>query len=106
VQEAKAFLNSKATHALFGPEEETTENETVADAFRERLRTVAGFSNVPEPKPMRDTKGAIVSSLFFASPKEVAQNIVTDIFNKYRNRGAEGWRPTPPSSGLTRRGTR
>jgi len=73
---------------LFGPEEQKTDNETVAEAFRERLRKVAKFSNVPEPIPMRNTTGAIVYYLFFASPKPVAQNIVTDIFNKYRNRGA------------------
>lgn len=73
---------------LFGPEEEKTDNETVAEAFRGRLRKVAGFDNVPEPLPMRNTTGAIVYYLFFASPKPVAQSIVTDIFNKYRNRGA------------------
>lgn len=36
---------------------------------------------------MRNTMGAIVYYLYFASQKPVAQNIVTDIFNKYRNRG-------------------
>lgn len=73
---------------LFGPEEEKTDNETVAEAFRERLRKVAKFKNVPKPIPMRNTTGAIVYYLFFASAKPVAQRIVTDIFNKYRNRGA------------------
>jgi three-Cys-motif partner protein len=73
---------------LFGPEEEKTDNETIAEAFRERLKKVAGFGNVPEPIPMRNTKAAVVYYLFFASPKPVAQHIVTDIFNKYRNRGA------------------
>jgi three-Cys-motif partner protein len=68
--------------------EERTDNETIAAAFRERLKKAAGFDNVPEPMPMRNTKGAIVYYLFFASPKPVAQNIVTHIFNKYRNRGA------------------
>lgn len=78
----------KSVRTLFEPEEEKTDNETVAQAFQERLRTVAGFKNVPEPMPMRNTKGAVVYYLFFASPKPVAQNIVTDIFRKYRNRGA------------------
>ena len=72
---------------LFETEDKKTDNETVAAAFRERLRKVAGFSNVPQPLPMRNTKGAVVYYLFFGSPKPVAQNIVTDIFNKYRNRG-------------------
>lgn len=78
----------KEVQTLFGPVDEKTDNETVAEAFRERLRTVAGFANVPEPIPMRNTQGAIVYYLFFASAKPVAQNIVTHIFNKYRNRGA------------------
>ncbi len=73
---------------LFGPEDEKTDNKTIADAFRDRLRKVAGFRNVPEPVPMRNTTGATVYYLFFASAKPVAQNIVTDIFTKYRNRGA------------------
>jgi three-Cys-motif partner protein len=73
---------------LFGPEDEKTDNETVAAAFRERLLKVAGFKNVTEPIPMRNTKGAVVYYLFFASSKPVAQHIITDIFKKYRNRGA------------------
>lgn len=73
---------------LFGPEDEKTDNETIAEAFRERLQKVAGFNNVPEPIPMRNTTGATVYYLFFASAKPVAQNIVTDIFTKYQNRGA------------------
>jgi three-Cys-motif partner protein len=76
------------TMTLFGPTDEKADNETVAEAFRQRLRAVGGFSNVPEPIPMRNTKGAIVYYLFFASQKPVAQNIVSYIFNKYRNRGA------------------
>jgi three-Cys-motif partner protein len=73
---------------LFGPVEEKNANETVAEAFRERLRKVAGFSNVPPPIPMRNTTGATVYYLYFASQKPVAQNIVNHIFDKYRNRGA------------------
>jgi len=78
----------KSVPTLFGPEDEKTDNETIAEAFRERLRKVAGFGNVPEPIPMRNTTGATVYYLFFASPKPVAQNIVTAIFTKYQNRGA------------------
>jgi three-Cys-motif partner protein len=78
----------KEVQTLFGPMDEKTDNETVAEAFRERLQRVAGFANVPEPIPMRNNQGAIVYYLFFASAKPVAQHIVTQIFNKYRNRGA------------------
>jgi three-Cys-motif partner protein len=80
-----AYTTSKDT--LFDMEEKS-DNEAIAKAFRERLQKIAGFRNVPEPIPMRNTKGAVVYYLFFAAPKQVAQNIVTDIFNKYRNQGA------------------
>ena len=36
---------------------------------------------------MRNTKGAVVYYLFFASPKPVAAKIVQSIFNKYRDKG-------------------
>jgi len=67
------------------PEKES--NEAVAEAFRKRLQEVAGFERVLPPLPMRNSKGAVVYYLFFASPRDVARNIVLDIFNKYRNRG-------------------
>jgi three-Cys-motif partner protein len=80
----KAAYNT--TGNLFGWEEKT-DNESVAGAFRQRLNKVAGFSYVPEPIPMRNTKGAVVYYLFFASQNKTGEAIVTDIFNKYRNRG-------------------
>jgi three-Cys-motif partner protein len=71
---------------LFGiPEKES--NEVVAAAFQRRLSEVAGFKRVPDPLPMRNSKGAVVYYLFFASQVGVAENIVTDIFAKYRRRG-------------------
>lgn len=74
------------TGNLFGWEEKT-ENEDVAKAFQKRLKKAAGFSYVPEPIPMRNTKGAVVYYLFFASQNRTGESIVTDIFDKYRNRG-------------------
>lgn len=73
-----------AEENLFGFEEKTT-NKILSEAFRIRLKKVAGFSYVPEPIPMRNSKGAIIYYLFFASHKPVASKIVTDIFNKYKN---------------------
>jgi three-Cys-motif partner protein len=70
---------------LFGWEEKT-DNETVAGAFRTRLRTISGFSHVPEPLPMRNTRNAVVYYLYFASQKDTANRIVTDIFSTYRSR--------------------
>jgi hypothetical protein len=60
--------------------------EVIADAFRTRLKKVAGFQNVPKPIAMRNTQNAVVYYLFFASHKPVAENIVQAIFNKYKNR--------------------
>jgi len=74
------------TPGLFGTIEEKVSNSEFAQAFRERLVKVAGFKRVPEPLPMRN-RNAIVYYLFFASQVDVAEKIVVDIFNKYRNRG-------------------
>jgi three-Cys-motif partner protein len=74
------------TPTLFGNEEEKVRNEVVAEAFRRRLKTVAGFKFVPKPIAMRNSRGAVLFYLFFASQKEVAEKIARDIFNKYRKR--------------------
>jgi len=72
--------------SLFGePEKES--NDAIAAAFGLRLQKIAGFKNVPAPLPMRNSKGATVYYLFFASQVGVAEKIVMDIFAKYRNRG-------------------
>lgn len=76
------------TPGLFGDIEQKADTETVAQAFKERLRRVAGFQYVAEPMPMRNTKGGVVYYLFFASPNKTGNKIVGDIFRKYRNRGA------------------
>jgi hypothetical protein len=44
---------------------------------------VAGFKRVPEPLPMRNSKGSIVYYLFFASQKDTAEEIVTYIFDNF-----------------------
>jgi three-Cys-motif partner protein len=72
---------------LFGGVEEKTTNDALAQGFRKRLKDVAGFKYVPDPVPMRNTRGAIVYYLFFASPNATGAKIVTDIFDKYRKRG-------------------
>jgi len=58
----------------------------IVEAFRERLRTKAGFRHVLEPLPMRISTGAIVYYLFFASQKDVANRIVKHIFKKHADR--------------------
>ena len=73
---------------LFDKYEEKTSNKTIVEAFRNRLKTVAGFGYVPEPLPMRNTIGATVYYLFFASPNKTGGKIVSEIFNMYKYRGS------------------
>ena len=68
---------------LFDELEKVGTNRTLAGAFQERLRDVAGFKFVPEPILMKNTKGGELYYLFFASHQPVAQEIVEDIFNKH-----------------------
>ena len=68
--------------------EDKASNDAVAAAYRDRLNKVAGFKYVPEPIPMRNTRGAIVYYLFFASPNKTGAKIVGHIFDKYQNMGA------------------
>jgi three-Cys-motif partner protein len=78
----------KTEPGLFGPMEEKTSNETIVAAYRKRLKEIAGFKYVPEPLPMRNSCGAVVYYLFFASPNRVGNGIAEYIFKKYRNRVA------------------
>ena len=71
---------------LFGWQEKT-DNHAVVAAFQQRLKSVAGFKYVPDPMPMRNTTNAVVYYLFFASQRPVAAQIVTGIFDKYKERG-------------------
>lgn len=77
----------KTERTLFGEEEEKQPNEVIAAAFQERLKKVAGFKYVPDPAPMRNSKGAVVYYLYFAAHQPAAANIVTDILNNYRKQG-------------------
>ena len=71
--------------SLFGdPEKES--NNAIAEALR-RTAQDCRVQRVPDTLPMHNSKGAIVYYLFFASQVGVAEEIVTDIFTKYRTRG-------------------
>jgi len=72
---------------LFEQINEKTGNKTLADTFKKRLEKKAGFGFVPDPIPMRNTNGAIIYYLFFATPNKTAHKIVTQIFDKNRDRG-------------------
>ena len=71
---------------LFGDITEKATNEAVVAAYRKRLKEVAGFQFVPEPIPMKNTKGAVVYYLFFASHNKTGDKIARDVFRKYRER--------------------
>lgn len=77
-----------STKNLFGFLEKE-DNETVAEAFRQRLKKVAQFKHVPRPLPMRNSRGAIVYYFFFASQKPVANRIIEHIFDNYKKRGIQ-----------------
>ena len=77
----------RKTPGLFGEMEEKTTNEAVINAFRDRLKKVAGFEYIPEPMPMRNSKGSVIYYLFFASPNRTGAKIVKNIFDNYRNKG-------------------
>ncbi|MGH9690039.1 MAG: three-Cys-motif partner protein TcmP [Candidatus Acidiferrales bacterium] len=69
------------------PEKEP--NEVIAEAFRLRLKELAGFERVPEPLAMENSKGAILYYLFFASQNRTAEKIAREIFAQYRKRGSQ-----------------
>jgi three-Cys-motif partner protein len=71
---------------LFQFENKVT-NEEIARAYQERLRRVAGFAYVPDPLPIRNSKGVVIYYLYFAAQQPVAAKIVRDIFRKYRLQG-------------------
>jgi three-Cys-motif partner protein len=77
----------KREPTLFGEEEVKQENLVVVEAYCRRLRDLARFAHVARPLPMRNSRGAVVYFLIFASPKQVAEKIVDDIFSKYERRG-------------------
>jgi three-Cys-motif partner protein len=62
-------------------------NKVIEEAFRQRLQKVAGYKRVPDPVPMRNSKGAVLYYLFFAAQLDTAEHILLDIFERYRQRG-------------------
>lgn len=79
-----AYVES-AQASLFGPADvEKTSNDAVAASFRERLKTKAGFKFVPEPIKVKNSIGATVYYLFFASQNETGSRIADHILNTHR----------------------
>jgi three-Cys-motif partner protein len=65
---------------------EKVSNERFEVAFRERLKTKAGFKYVSPPLPMKTKTNSVIYYLYFASQKPVAAGTVDQIFNTYRKR--------------------
>jgi three-Cys-motif partner protein len=63
-------------------------NETIAKAFRKRLRDVAGFACVPEPLAMRNKNNAVLYYLVFAAANQTADKIIKDIFSTATSRAS------------------
>jgi three-Cys-motif partner protein len=61
-------------------------NEAIIDGYRKRLKEIAGFKYVAEPVPMKNEKNADIYYWFFATHNLTGHKIVSDNFNKYRNR--------------------
>jgi three-Cys-motif partner protein len=82
----RSWVNAlyKQEEDLLGVRSQKLPNKAVAAAYRTRLRKVAGFRFVPEPVPMKNTRGATVYYLFFASSNKTGAGIVEDIFSQYR----------------------
>lgn len=77
-----------AQQSLFGGEVlEKESNEAIAESFRKRLEIVAGFTYVPKPIPMRNSIGATLYYLFFASNNETGNKIAKHILGKYKEGG-------------------
>jgi len=77
----------KKEQTLFEEVEEKAPNFDIAMAYKNRLKEVAGFKFVPDPMPMRNSKGAVIYYLFFASQNTTGAKIVGDIFKKYQDMG-------------------
>ncbi|MDP2167918.1 MAG: three-Cys-motif partner protein TcmP [Thermodesulfovibrionales bacterium] len=93
IERMNAFWGDESWKELLYREQETFFGETrqvriedyqiLSKEFCMRLKRV-GFNDAPEPILMRNKKGGPLYYLCFASQKNVAKNIVNDIFDKYR----------------------
>jgi three-Cys-motif partner protein len=68
------------------PETEKASNDAIAEAYRQRLLKNAGFKYAPQPVAMKNKAGATIYYLYFASPNPTGHEIVTQIFDSYRNK--------------------
>jgi three-Cys-motif partner protein len=77
----------ESRRGLFGDMLEKTTNQAIINAYQVRLKDVAGFKWVPDPIPMRNSRGVAIYYLFFASQNQTGATIARSIFKKYRDFG-------------------
>ncbi|MDD2763373.1 MAG: three-Cys-motif partner protein TcmP [Opitutaceae bacterium] len=65
-------------------EREKAANDSFAKAFGRRLRGAGGFTYVPDPVPMRNSRNSELYYLFFASNNATGAKIANAIFSHYR----------------------
>jgi three-Cys-motif partner protein len=93
IERMNAFWGDESWKKLMYKEQGTLFGEThsiksekyplLATEYRLKLQK-AGYKYVPEPILMRNTNNGPLYYLFFASQNKAADDIVRDIFNKYR----------------------
>lgn len=72
--------------SLFGEADtQKASNDAIAESFRKRLQDEAGFKFVPTPIRVRNTTGATLYYLFFASHNQTGNKIAEHILNKHRS---------------------
>ena len=74
--------------SLFGTDEtRKAPADAIVRVYQQRLKEEAGFVYVPDPLPMRNSRGRVIYYLLFASRNQVGRKIVEYIFGKYRTHG-------------------
>ncbi len=80
-------VSYKEQKGLFGMFHEKVPDHEIAQAYKKRLKDVAGFKYVPDPVPMKNNNNVVIYYLFFASQNKTGEKIAKAIFNNYK-RGA------------------
>jgi len=77
------YVTSPQLSLLSNGDIEKQKNEDIIETYRGRLINIAGFSYVPDPLPMKNSRNVVIYYLVFASHQPVGQKIIEDIFRKY-----------------------
>ena len=79
------MYSPSAQQSLFGEVNlDKLDNEALVAAYCKRLREIAGFKYTVEPLAMKNSTGATLYYLVFATQNGTGRDIMTDLFEKYR----------------------